>query len=169
MNWFTHKIKQLIIFATHSVITAEACPLGYLLLRSIRHFQLIDMYAALNVHTEDTITRGDETIQAFGRALEVSMLLWTLLTSANDIMLQRSISKKQKRTKILHQKAGNLSRRICRSTSLKMLSERERLGTTPQSRTKSYMDPSKMHIETKQISKMLRHRWLAGYFGCDDY
>ncbi|KAF7980011.1 hypothetical protein HWV62_40118 [Athelia sp. TMB] len=60
---------KAIVFATHSVITAAACPLGYLLLRCLRLFVVVDMYTALEVHTEDTIAEGREAVRAFGRSL----------------------------------------------------------------------------------------------------
>lgn len=63
---------QLMTFATHSVITEEECPLGYLLLRCLRLFLVLDMYTALEVHTEDTIARGCEAVQAFGKLIKVS-------------------------------------------------------------------------------------------------
>lgn len=63
---------QLMTFATHSVITEEECSLGYLLLRCLRLFLVLDMYTALEVHTEDTIAQGCEAVQAFGKLIKVS-------------------------------------------------------------------------------------------------
>ncbi|KAF7973288.1 hypothetical protein HWV62_15663 [Athelia sp. TMB] len=59
-------IMQLTVFATQSVLTEDACPVGYLLLRCLRAFLVFDMYAALEVHTEDTITLGREAVTNFG-------------------------------------------------------------------------------------------------------
>ncbi|KZP04009.1 hypothetical protein FIBSPDRAFT_904596 [Athelia psychrophila] len=43
---------SLAILATHSVLTEQASPLGYLLLRTLRRFNLVDMYAALEEYIE---------------------------------------------------------------------------------------------------------------------
>lgn len=65
-------MTQLAIFAMHSVLTEEACPLGYLLLRCLRSFNIVDTYTALEVHTTERIASGREALQKYGKLLNVS-------------------------------------------------------------------------------------------------
>lgn len=53
-------------FISHQVLTRKNSHLGYLLLRCIRSFQILDMYLMMEVHTEATIAagRGELTILA---------------------------------------------------------------------------------------------------------
>ncbi|KAG1850262.1 hypothetical protein C8R48DRAFT_778238 [Suillus tomentosus] len=60
----------MVIFAAHAIVTEDECPLGYLLLRCIRLFLEVDMYAALEVHTTDTIHAGRHVVQAFSTYLQ---------------------------------------------------------------------------------------------------
>ncbi|KZP29511.1 hypothetical protein FIBSPDRAFT_727366 [Athelia psychrophila] len=59
-------ISKVILFATHNVITEAACPLGYLLLKCLRSYLVVDMYVALEVHTQTTIQAGRAAVLAFG-------------------------------------------------------------------------------------------------------
>ncbi|KAG2110154.1 hypothetical protein BD769DRAFT_1630365 [Suillus cothurnatus] len=58
-------ILKMILYAAHDVVTEEDCPLGYLLLRCIRLYIEVDMYASLEVHTSDTIREGRNVVQMF--------------------------------------------------------------------------------------------------------
>ncbi|KAG2101790.1 hypothetical protein BD769DRAFT_1697154 [Suillus cothurnatus] len=58
-------ISKMIIYATHNIFTEHDSPLGYLLLRCTRLYIEMDIYAALEVHTANTITEGRHTVQAF--------------------------------------------------------------------------------------------------------
>ncbi|KAG1886896.1 uncharacterized protein F5891DRAFT_1200395 [Suillus fuscotomentosus] len=51
-------ISKMVIYAAHTIVTEDECPIGYLLLRCIRLFLEVDLYAALEVHTADTIRAG---------------------------------------------------------------------------------------------------------------
>ncbi|KAG2111909.1 uncharacterized protein F5147DRAFT_744606 [Suillus discolor] len=57
--------KVMIIYAMHDVLTEHDSLLGYLLLRCVCLYLEMDIYAALEVHTSDTISEGQHTIQAF--------------------------------------------------------------------------------------------------------
>ncbi|KAG1905761.1 uncharacterized protein F5891DRAFT_1125792 [Suillus fuscotomentosus] len=62
----THEdISKLVVFAVQNILTRTESKLGYLLLRCICRFVMFDMYAALEVHTEDTIAAGRETLCEF--------------------------------------------------------------------------------------------------------
>ncbi|KAG1861785.1 hypothetical protein DFJ58DRAFT_744178 [Suillus subalutaceus] len=58
-------ISKMIIYATHDVLTENDSPLGYFLLRCVHLYLEMDMYAALEVHTTNTIKEGRHTVQAF--------------------------------------------------------------------------------------------------------
>ncbi|KAG0696460.1 hypothetical protein DFH29DRAFT_984607 [Suillus ampliporus] len=62
-------ISKMVIYAVHTIITEDKCPLGYLLLRCIHLFLKVNMYASLEVHTTDTIRTGRHAVQAFSTYL----------------------------------------------------------------------------------------------------
>lgn len=64
----------MIIYATHDILTERDSPLGYLLLRCVRLYLEMDMYAALEVHTTDTINEGRHTVEAFTALMGVRTL-----------------------------------------------------------------------------------------------
>jgi hypothetical protein len=66
----------MVIHASHTILTEDDCPLGYLLLRCIRLFLELDAYAALEVHTTETISAGRHAIQAFSTYLHVCLLVF---------------------------------------------------------------------------------------------
>ncbi|KAG2092632.1 uncharacterized protein F5147DRAFT_747990 [Suillus discolor] len=63
-------LSQMVIYAAHTIVTEDGCPIGYLLLRCIRLFLEVDLYAALEVHTADTIHAGRHAVQAFSTYLQ---------------------------------------------------------------------------------------------------
>ncbi|KAG0694025.1 hypothetical protein DFH29DRAFT_985372 [Suillus ampliporus] len=63
-------ISKVIIYATHNILTEHDCPLGYLLLRCICLYLKMDMYAAVEVHTTDTINAGRHTVQALAALMD---------------------------------------------------------------------------------------------------
>ncbi|KAG2134977.1 hypothetical protein BD769DRAFT_1664923 [Suillus cothurnatus] len=65
-------ISKLIVFAAHDVIDRGTHALPYLLLRCICEYVNIDMYAALEVHTLETIAVGCLAIMEFTQLLDVS-------------------------------------------------------------------------------------------------
>ncbi|KAG1907618.1 uncharacterized protein F5891DRAFT_938880, partial [Suillus fuscotomentosus] len=58
-------ISKMIIYVTHNVLTEHDSPLSYLLLQCIHLYLEMDIYAALEVHTTNTINEGRHTVQAF--------------------------------------------------------------------------------------------------------
>ncbi|KAG2141316.1 hypothetical protein DEU56DRAFT_755019 [Suillus clintonianus] len=58
-------ISRMIIFADQNILTTTESENCYLLLQCIRLFIKFDMYALLEVHTEDTIATGRETLHKF--------------------------------------------------------------------------------------------------------
>jgi len=66
----------MVIHASHMILTEDDCPLGYLLLCCIHLFLELDAYAALEVHTTETISAGQHSIQAFSTYLHVYLLMF---------------------------------------------------------------------------------------------
>ncbi|KAG0692246.1 hypothetical protein DFH29DRAFT_985855 [Suillus ampliporus] len=71
--------SQMIIYATHNILTEHDSPLGYLLLQCTRLYIEMDIYAALEVHTADTIKEGRHTVQAF-----TALMQQYITQTAND-------------------------------------------------------------------------------------
>lgn len=52
-------------------MTAQASPRGYALLCCNRSYLCVDMYASLEVHTEDTLRAGEEEAELLSVLLQV--------------------------------------------------------------------------------------------------
>ncbi|KAG1741895.1 uncharacterized protein EDB91DRAFT_1237102 [Suillus paluster] len=65
-------ISKMMIYATHDILTERDCPLGYLLLRCVRLYLELDMYASLEVHTAETISSGHHTHRMFSAILHLT-------------------------------------------------------------------------------------------------
>ncbi|KAG1907529.1 uncharacterized protein F5891DRAFT_974232 [Suillus fuscotomentosus] len=63
-------ISKMVIYAAHTIITEDECPLGYHLLHCIHLFIEVDMYSALEVHTTDTIHAGQHAVKVFSMYLQ---------------------------------------------------------------------------------------------------
>ncbi|KAG1890839.1 hypothetical protein F4604DRAFT_1888578 [Suillus subluteus] len=57
-------ISKMIIYATHNILTEDKSPLRYLLLRCVRLYLEVDIYAAFEVHTTVMISEGRSAVQA---------------------------------------------------------------------------------------------------------
>jgi hypothetical protein len=55
----------------HNIFTKEKTARGYLLLKLMRSYLELDMYASLTVHTESTIKKGREELLTFEKLLHV--------------------------------------------------------------------------------------------------
>ena len=62
----------MLIFASHHVLTQANCPNGFLLLKLLRSYVELDMYASLTVHTDVTLKLGKEEFLCFNEILRVS-------------------------------------------------------------------------------------------------
>ena len=56
---------KIIVFALHNIFTREKTARGYLLLKLMRSYLELDMYASLTVHTESTIRDGREELLTY--------------------------------------------------------------------------------------------------------
>ncbi|KAJ3555276.1 hypothetical protein NP233_g12248 [Leucocoprinus birnbaumii] len=63
-------IVKISLYITHDLFPSQTYHADYLLLRLIRHYLNIDMYAALDVQTESTITAGEREIELFESCLK---------------------------------------------------------------------------------------------------
>ncbi|KAG2336213.1 hypothetical protein BDR05DRAFT_1006072 [Suillus weaverae] len=71
-NGSTHEdISKMIIFAAQSVLSRTNSELGYLLLCCICCYVDLDIYAALEVHTEDTIAAGRDALSQFSTLMDL--------------------------------------------------------------------------------------------------
>ena len=62
---------QILVFASHGILTSEAGPTGYLLLQCIHTYIVFDMYILLEVHTVDMIASGQDALNMFSILLNV--------------------------------------------------------------------------------------------------
>jgi len=62
----------VLIFASVHVLTERQSPSGFLLLKILRSYLELDMCAELTVHTDGTISSGEEELLRFGELLRVS-------------------------------------------------------------------------------------------------
>ncbi|THH10264.1 hypothetical protein EW146_g8426 [Bondarzewia mesenterica] len=58
-------LSKIIIFASHNIFDAWSNKQEYLLLQCIRSYFVLDMYAAFDVHTDDTIAAGEQALLKF--------------------------------------------------------------------------------------------------------
>jgi len=54
------------------VLLEEENPLAYILLRCLRSYTVLDMYAALEVHTSETIAAGQAEVLQFSSLMKAS-------------------------------------------------------------------------------------------------
>lgn len=84
--------NQLIVFAAHDVLpNTNECKTAYLLLRCICAYLEVDLYAALEVHTTETIAAGQEALQYFSELMNVCLLDFLMALSLSDQFI-RNIS-----------------------------------------------------------------------------
>jgi len=62
---------QVLIFASIHVLSRARSPGGFLLLRLLRSYLELDMYASLTVHTDRTISSEKEELLLFNAVLQV--------------------------------------------------------------------------------------------------
>jgi hypothetical protein len=69
----------MFLYAAHHLFNNEQNPTGYQLLKCIRAFRDLDMFASFEVHTEDTLVAGHAALQAFHDLMGVISLFWYCL------------------------------------------------------------------------------------------
>jgi hypothetical protein len=86
-------LLQVLIFASHHILTQNNCPDGFLLLKLLCSYLELDMYASLTVHTDVTIELGKAEFLRFDEVLQVSAWI-TVVTKTNlliNIILRLTI------------------------------------------------------------------------------
>ncbi|KAG2135968.1 hypothetical protein DEU56DRAFT_913061 [Suillus clintonianus] len=63
-------ISKLVLFTAQDIFHQSQSKLGYLLLRCIRYYIELDIYASFEVHTEETIAAGRATLDMFSELME---------------------------------------------------------------------------------------------------
>ncbi|KAG1884708.1 hypothetical protein F4604DRAFT_1676803 [Suillus subluteus] len=63
-------ILKLIVFIAHEVLDHESHELGYLLLQCIRAYLNVNMFAALEVHTMETLAAGRAALDEFSQVIK---------------------------------------------------------------------------------------------------
>jgi hypothetical protein len=64
-------IFQIVIYGAHNILTEESSEEGYLVLRIIRSYLELDMYASLTIHMETTIAAGREELLRYSDLIKV--------------------------------------------------------------------------------------------------
>lgn len=68
---YTHRIFKITLYITHDILTNDENPHGYLLLQLLRSYLILDTYASLEVHTEETLAKGAEALRHYSEIMEV--------------------------------------------------------------------------------------------------
>ena len=115
---------QMIIFAAQNVLSRTHSELGYLLLHCIRRYVDLDIYAALEVHTEDTIAAGRDALSQFSILMDVGsmsrdMQYFWLMILTNRSYILKNHNLKPTRVGISQR---NICSCICLTTSLRKVS-----------------------------------------------
>ncbi|KAJ8701072.1 hypothetical protein PTI98_004035 [Pleurotus ostreatus] len=63
-------ISKCILFAAHNILTRQVDHAGYILLKCMRHYINLRMYASLQVHTSETISAGREEVKQLSLLLQ---------------------------------------------------------------------------------------------------
>ena len=66
-----NKICKITLFITHDILTNEKHAHGYLLLQLLRSYLILDTYASLEVHTTETLAKGEEALKCYSEIMEV--------------------------------------------------------------------------------------------------
>ena len=64
-------ILQIVIYGAYNILTEEDSEEGYLVLRIIRSYLELDMYASLTIHTEVTLAAGREELLRYSDLIKV--------------------------------------------------------------------------------------------------
>jgi hypothetical protein len=66
-----HKIYKISLYITHDILTHDKHPHGHLLLQLLRSYLILDTYASLEVHTEETLAKGEQALRCYSEIMEV--------------------------------------------------------------------------------------------------
>ena len=72
---------EITTFITHDILTNDKNPDGYLLLRLLRCYLILDTYASMEVHTTETLEKGEEALRYYAAIMQVGQHFTTSLSS----------------------------------------------------------------------------------------
>lgn len=150
-QWLIY-VFQIMLFVVHQLFDQDTDPTGYLLLRCFRSYIELDMYAALEVHTESTIAAGEKELLKFSSLLTVILLQCVLLNRGSHQSLFRSMWTWPKATH--YQRIGTFPRSTCWSIFLRISRRKALLGITTQNRMRNSMALSKNRTGCAPTLKM---------------
>lgn len=89
MSWFMTRVLlllltcavQVIIFVSHSIFMEQDTVAGVQLLKWMRSYLEMDMYASLRSHSEVTIAMGRAELRVFEKEMKVSLSLHSVLSN----------------------------------------------------------------------------------------
>lgn len=157
-RFLTWPNDQLLIYVAHTMLTEDDNPLGYLLLRCLRSYLVVDMFAALVVLTEDTIAAGRAELRVFSGLIQVCGLL-TISQNSADAYVDSNILKNLLTTRTSVTRTGTSSSCTYQHTCLMISRLKAPPVTITRSLTRSFTDPWKMRTRIVPISKMLHPRY----------
>jgi len=66
-----HEIPKMSIFITHDIVSDKNSPHGHLLLQLLRSFLILDTYTSMEVHTTETLQKGEEELLHYSEIMQV--------------------------------------------------------------------------------------------------
>lgn len=158
VDW-KHKIT---IFITHDILTNDKNPHGYLLLRLLRSYLILDTYASLEVHTSETLEKGEGVLRHYAAIMQVEQNFATGLSS--EICLHVWDRNILKQLNLTVKKAGTFQRTTHMPICLQILLQKESHGVIIQKSMKACISHSKIHINSDQTFVILQSRYLLMVF-----
>ena len=156
-NW-KHEIT---LYITHDILTNDKNPHGYLLWL-LQSYLILDTYASLEVHTTETLEKGEEALRYYAAIMQVGQHFTTSLSS--EICLQVWDRNILKQLNLTVKKPGTFQRTTHMSICLPIFLRKESHRVIIQKSMKACMGHSKIHINSGQTSMILQSRYLLKVF-----
>ena len=151
-NW-KHEITT---FITHDILTNNKNPHGYLLLRVLRCYLILDTYASLEVHTTETLEKGEEALRHYAAIIQVRYFF----SLSSEICLHAWNRNMLKQLKMKAKNPGTFRRTTHMSICLQIFLRKESHGIITQKSMKACMGHSKIHINFIQTFVIFQSRYL---------
>lgn len=141
-------------------MTEAACPLGFKLLRCLHSYLVVDMYMALEVHTDDTLAAGRAAVGRFTSDLQARHHLHSSSQVETNSLMFRDIFELPQTPPIATRIGVPLSRFTYSTTSSTKLKPKELPAITTQNQMKNCTGRSRNTISEEQISRIRRCRYV---------
>ena len=67
-----YEIPEMSIFITHDIVSDKTwSPHGQLLLKLLQSFLILDTYTSMEVHTTETLQKGEEELLCYSEIMQV--------------------------------------------------------------------------------------------------